>query len=81
MSDYNGTQKIDDDARERFAYVRGAPDSGVALMAVLFDGVPANVIAAVAVDGDYTLTPLYLELSDALFDRLTPPIEENAECP
>ena len=47
---------------------------GIALLSCLLDGEPASVLVHVRdQEGEYIITPLYIEATDALLDRLTDP--------
>lgn len=67
---------ITDEQRTQFEALRDPSYENFALVSTAFDGEPTVVIAAVTMDGDESLlTPLYVQVTDAMFARLSSPDE------
>ena len=57
-------------------------DTNIALMSALLDDTPVALVTAYHEDGDNMLMhPLAIVLTDDLFDRLTPPEDEDGQVP
>lgn len=75
-------QPISDDQRETFDALTSGDFTNFALISTLFDGEPTVAIAAIVEEGGtYIIQPLYVAVTDTMFDRLTDPaagLEEEA---